>query len=91
MDGTFISKAAEWAWLAFVGVGAWIMTRLHTRVDTMEKNIEAHRLNVAENYVPKVEMFDLRQEMRGGFDKISAALTRIYDKLDGKQDKRAGK
>lgn len=62
--------------------------RLNTR-------LSKHELETAQTYITKAEhsvaLGDIKTEMRQGFAGMKEGLTRIYDKLDGKQDKRTGK
>lgn len=75
-----MDKIFYWVAYALMGALALIARLFHVRLTDVEKDLQGLRVHLPESYVRKVDLQDLRNEIMG-------ALTRIYDKLDEKQDR----
>lgn len=74
-------------WTASCAAFLWIWRRLHIRLDAAEtrirdaeRELNSHKLMIAENYMT-------RKEMKEELSEIKAMLNNIYNKLDRKADK----
>lgn len=67
-----------------IGIGAavlgWLWKTLWNSVERMKQDVKELEVRLPEIYVQKIDL-----ERR--FDKLDAALERIYEKLEAKQDK----
>ena len=61
---------------AFIGLFSWFFKGLHEKTEDTKRELAAHQLDVAKNYVAKTDLSDIKDTLR-----------RIEDKLDGKADK----
>ena len=52
-----------------------LITRLHSRVSTLDSKVDALELRVAQDYVSKQDLNDI-------VDRVEAHMTRIENKLD---------
>jgi len=60
---------------ALVTIGLWLMRVTNSRLDQVQRDLDAHKLDVARNYVTSEDLLERLNE-------IKAQLTRIDQKLD---------
>lgn len=74
-----------------IGVGGWIMTRLHMRQDNLEEKFQAHVVDTAKEYVRKAEFMhtidEFKVEFKDGLREVGRKLDKVFDVLNDKQDK----
>lgn len=63
------------------GALGWLMKIVWSSVERLQANQRDIEADLHTNYVRK-------SELKESLDRIESMLTRIFDKLDGKQDKR---
>lgn len=85
MDG--MERLFEWALGGIVAVGGWIIKRLHTRIDTIEKDVVQHKLDTANRCCTREELKQSIDAINLTMRDIWEAMNRMNDKLDGKADK----
>ena len=61
-------------------VMGWFARQLWEATQNLKDDVQKLELNVADNYVKKVDI-------TARFDKIESILERLFDKLESKQDK----
>ena len=75
----------------FIGVGGWIMTRLHMRQDNLKFRLQNHNVDTAKEYVRKAEFVhtidEFKNEFKDGLKEVSRKLDKVFDVLNEKQDK----
>jgi len=76
-----MDKVFYWIAYALMAVVGFVVSVFHLRIKEVENHVQELRVHLPENYVKKVDLKDLRDEIMGAFD-------RIYDKLDDKQDRK---
>jgi len=75
-------------WQSFVNLGlaaiiasiGWFARQVWDATQQLKRDVTSLELNVAENYVKKVDI-------NARFDKLEAILDKIFDRLDQKADK----
>jgi len=76
----------EWQQLIDIALSAiiaaigWFARQVWDATQQLKKDVTSLELNVAENYVKKVDI-------NARFDKLEAILDKIFDRLDQKADK----
>lgn len=74
--------------VAGIGTVAWWAYRsLHARVSDNEKELAAHKLHCAENFVTNDSLQKAIDAFNRSLDAVFAKLDRIEEKLDKKADK----
>ena len=68
-------EAGVSAVIAIVAAGATLTTRVHNRINDMDKRLDTFELRVATSYVPK-------QDFETAVQKIEAHMIRIENKID---------
>ena len=68
-------EAGVSAVIAIVAAGAALTTRVHNRINDMDKRLDTFELRVATGYVPK-------QDFETAVQKIEAHMIRIENKID---------
>lgn len=64
--------------LAALGYIAGVLKMLHSKNEIIAKDLTSHKVEVARDYVPRVEMQRLEQRIEGRFDKIEGR----FDKME---------
>lgn len=72
------------AFAAGMGVCGWFARELWTAVKELRGDLSKLREELARDYVSKGDFRDALHEIK---TEVRSGLQRIYDKLDGKQDK----
>lgn len=77
----------------FVAVGGaifggykWVearILRVEAKADSTQRDLQAHKLHVAENYVTNAGLKEVRDDMRKGFDTVNERLDRIIGRQGG--------
>tara|TARA_B100000686_G_scaffold353795_1_gene460853 strand:- start:3499 stop:3750 length:252 start_codon:yes stop_codon:yes gene_type:complete len=83
MDYDLLVKFLNWIWLPLSAAVGWLFKRLSTieeKADTVNKDLNNHKIHVAQVYVTRPEHLDV-------YTRFDGKLDRILDKLDQKQDK----
>lgn len=70
----------EWVFSGAVLCAAWIMRRLHMRVDKISDDLTNHKLDVAERYITRLEVISNFKELKSWLVKIDAKLDKKVDK-----------
>jgi chaperonin cofactor prefoldin len=65
---------------AVIAAVGWFARQVWDAVQQLKEDVSSLELNIAENYVKKVDI-------NARFDKLEAILDKIFDKLDQKADK----
>ena len=68
-------EAGVSAVIAIVAAGAALTTRVHNRINDMDKRLDTFELRVATSYVPK-------QDFETAVQKMEAHMIRIENKID---------
>ena len=68
-------EAGVSAVIAIVAAGATLTTRVHNRINDMDKRLDTFELRVATSYVPK-------QDFETAVQKMEAHMIRIENKID---------
>lgn len=72
-----MTKFVDTLVLVSIGVVGWFMRQLHAKVETTERDLSSYKTHVAENYVNKDVLRDIRNdvaECRAGIDDIKNIL-----------------
>lgn len=89
MQTTWLDKLSDWGWQAFFALGSaavgWIFH--------VERKLSGLRLHVAENYVKKTDLAELKSEIASEFKDVKESQTLILDVLMQRQigTKRSGR
>jgi hypothetical protein len=86
MDNTVLYVGGAVA-TAVGSVAFWMFRSLVARVETLEKDLGAYKLHVAEIYVTSNELSKAVDAFNRSIDAVFAKLERIENKLDTKADK----
>lgn len=77
MQVNWLDKVTDWGWQAFMTIGGaalgWIFY--------MERRISGLRLHVAENYVKKTDLIELKEEIASQFKDVKGSQDQIIDLL----------
>ena len=65
---------------AVIAAVGWFARQVWDAVQQLKEDVSSLELNIAENYVKKVDI-------NARFDKLEAILDKIFDRLDQKADK----
>lgn len=82
-----LQTLVQWIFAPLLAIIGWVMKRIHSRMDILERDHQAHKLYVSEHHPTKSDLIDFKGDMGKRFDTIDRTLQRIDDKLDGKADK----
>ncbi|MGV6876655.1 hypothetical protein ACUSIJ_28815 [Pseudochelatococcus sp. B33] len=71
---------------AIFGAYKWIESRINRveeKTDSTRRDLEAHKLHVAREYVSRDGLKDLRDEMKAGFNDVNKRLDRVIERQGG--------
>ena len=64
-------------------LGGWVLNNMTKAIERLDKDVR----DLPIIYVSKDDFRDMRDEMRGSFDKIDTTLGTIFKRLERKEDK----
>lgn len=64
-------------------LGGWVLNNMTKAIDRLDKDVR----DLPHTYVSRDDFKDMRDEMRGSFDKIDTTLGTIFKRLERKEDK----
>ena len=64
-------------------LGGWVLNNMTKAIERLDKDVR----DLPHTYVSRDDFKDMRDEMRGGFDKIDTTLGTIFKRLERKEDK----
>ena len=64
-------------------LGGWVLNNMTKAIERLDKDVR----DMPHTYVSRDDFRDMRDEMRGSFDKIDTTLGTIFKRLERKEDK----
>ena len=64
-------------------LGGWVLNNMTKAIERLDKDVR----DLPHTYVSRDDFKDMRDEMRGSFDKIDTTLGTIFKRLERKEDK----
>ena len=64
-------------------LGGWVLNNMTKAIERLDKDVR----DMPHTYVSRDDFKDMRDEMRGSFDKIDTTLGTIFKRLERKEDK----
>lgn len=64
-------------------LGGWVLNNMTKAIDRLDKDLR----DMPHTYITRDSFKDMRDEMRGSFDKIDKTLGTIFSRLERKEDK----
>ena len=68
-------------------LGGWVLNNLSKSIERLDADVRAMPHTYVSRDDWKDAMKEMKEEMRGGFDRIEANLNSVFKKLDRKEDK----
>jgi uncharacterized protein YbjT (DUF2867 family) len=68
-------------------LGGWVLNNLSKSIERLDADVRALPHTYVSRDDWKDAMKEMKEEMRGGFDRIEANLNSVFKKLDRKEDK----
>lgn len=70
--------------LAVIGYIAGVLKMLHSKTESVAKDLSEHKVTVARDYLPRLEMVAFEARMERRFDKLESWLGRRFDMVLGR-------
>lgn len=70
--------------LAVIGYIAGVLKMLHSKTEGVAKDLSEHKVTVARDYLPRLEMVAFEARMERRFDKLETWLGRRFDMVLGR-------
>ena len=64
-------------------LGGWVLNNMTKAIERLDRDVR----DLPHTYVSRDDFKDMRDEMRGSFDKIDTTLGTIFKRLERKEDK----
>jgi hypothetical protein len=71
-----MNQIANWLFMTLFGLFGWLMANMYSDLSTTKESVHELERMITSGYVPRSDM-----------EEVKAALVRIEEKLDRKQDK----
>ena len=86
MDWTDLIKIAGALALGVLGYIAGVLKVLYTKSEKISNDLAAHRVEVAEKYLPRVELKALEDRLDKRFDRMEQWIGRRFDSIMNRDD-----
>ena len=84
MDWQHVINVGAGGVLAVIG---WFARQLWDAVKALQEDMKRLEISIADNYVKKSDMAQMKMDMNVRFDRVEHLLDKVYEKLENKADR----